>query len=696
MPRLSGTAVCVVSLCRGLLVCWIVSCKRHVTRSLVDIDFFRVRPAFALLRKYHTALFLFLHPHQNHDFVYQFRAPEQPGTYFYHGHVGLARELGAQGLFIVNPRSGQSWPDSMKHDESRNFMIQDWYHAPGLSLTTGILQKAFRWSGDPQSILVNGKGSFDCADNAVYQCADEDCEVEDADQPNICTAFERPYFMPSYRWGKGHPGGHCGPENCDGPDIVKVTKGKTYLFRLANAAALSLFNVAVEGHKMTVVSLDANPVEPHVVSSLDLHSGQKASVLITADQDVSSYWISITIRGRSAPRSASVIMRYDGASDTPPSNSALQTLKDSQPVWDDVNFTLTQQRSFRHLQGKQFPSPLPAEDVARRFVFLQTQERFEYDSEKVQYISNAPKKESAKEKQIGLKIGEGEERPENSCQDGFLRWGMARVSKALPTDPVLHSLYYTDENDDITEEYGYYKLELGKVYEVVIQNYPACNGVCETHSMHIHGYHFWVVGTYEGEYNGTLPAYGGAGTYLRDTVMLVGAGKGMKPKERKGCGYTVIRFKADNPGVWPFHCHALWHTIMGQGVVFYFDKETLPAPNLDHHIVCGNKITRAILSSAHKKTPSEKPTPPKSHLRTETTYAYKVTYPSCKRGYWDSGCGQPEMKQKATGVKCFAITGNTESETDDKYCVGLEKPVATDRTCPKTKSCRKYCRYLPI
>jgi FtsP/CotA-like multicopper oxidase with cupredoxin domain len=29
-------------------------------------------------------------------------------------------------------------------------------------------------------------------------------------------------------------------------------------------------------------------------------------------------------------------------------------------------------------------------------------------------------------------------------------------------------------------------------------------------------------------------------------------------------GYTVIRFVANNPGVWFFHCHMDWHNIAGQ------------------------------------------------------------------------------------------------------------------------------------
>lgn len=27
--------------------------------------------------------------------------------------------------------------------------------------------------------------------------------------------------------------------------------------------------------------------------------------------------------------------------------------------------------------------------------------------------------------------------------------------------------------------------------------------------------------------------------------------------------YVVIRFTADNPGVWLFHCHIEWHVVMG-------------------------------------------------------------------------------------------------------------------------------------
>ena len=33
-------------------------------------------------------------------------------------------------------------------------------------------------------------------------------------------------------------------------------------------------------------------------------------------------------------------------------------------------------------------------------------------------------------------------------------------------------------------------------------------------------------------------------------------------------GWTAVRFVADNPGVWLFHCHIEAHVYMGMGVVF--------------------------------------------------------------------------------------------------------------------------------
>ena len=43
---------------------------------------------------------------------------------------------------------------------------------------------------------------------------------------------------------------------------------------------------------------------------------------------------------------------------------------------------------------------------------------------------------------------------------------------------------------------------------------------------------------------------------LRDTVTLL-------PRS-----WVYIRYLANNPGIWPFHCHILWHMYMGQQMYF--------------------------------------------------------------------------------------------------------------------------------
>jgi FtsP/CotA-like multicopper oxidase with cupredoxin domain len=33
-------------------------------------------------------------------------------------------------------------------------------------------------------------------------------------------------------------------------------------------------------------------------------------------------------------------------------------------------------------------------------------------------------------------------------------------------------------------------------------------------------------------------------------------------------GHVVLRFKADNEGIWMFHCHILWHQAAGMVMAF--------------------------------------------------------------------------------------------------------------------------------
>ena len=69
------------------------------------------------------------------------------------------------------------------------------------------------------------------------------------------------------------------------------------------------------------------------------------------------------------------------------------------------------------------------------------------------------------------------------------------------------------------------------------------------HPMHIHGHVFWVLA--EGVGNWTGEIVNAANPQRRDVQILQG-GSPTSP------GYLVLEFIADNPGIWPLHCHISW------------------------------------------------------------------------------------------------------------------------------------------
>ena len=71
--------------------------------------------------------------------------------------------------------------------------------------------------------------------------------------------------------------------------------------------------------------------------------------------------------------------------------------------------------------------------------------------------------------------------------------------------------------------------------------------------MHLHGHNFWVVAEGVGEWNGSVNSIN---PQRRDTQLL-------QPGAGTQLGYLVLEFNADNPGVWPFHCHIAWHLSSG-------------------------------------------------------------------------------------------------------------------------------------
>jgi iron transport multicopper oxidase len=91
-------------------------------------------------------------------------------------------------------------------------------------------------------------------------------------------------------------------------------------------------------------------------------------------------------------------------------------------------------------------------------------------------------------------------------------------------------------------------LQQGEIVEIVINNDDPGK-----HPFHLHGHNFQVIVRSPkdaGFYNSTSPPFPQV-PMRRDTVLV-------RPN-----GNTVLRFRADNPGIWLFHCHIEWHVDSG-------------------------------------------------------------------------------------------------------------------------------------
>jgi uncharacterized cupredoxin-like copper-binding protein len=151
--------------------------------------------------------------------------------------------------------------------------------------------------------------------------------------------------------------------------------------------------------------------------------------------------------------------------------------------------------------------------------------------------------------------------------------GKPYVHQKVPTlytavtagDEAENPVIYGDVNPFIVKE--------GQVVEFVLNNLHRAN-----HPFHFHGHHFQVCK--RGAPNSGVsdnPVECSESAMVRDTVIV------------NANSTAVIRFKADNPGVWLLHCHLEWHVPLGLTATIIEDpfaiQDTIEIPR-QHIEVC--------------------------------------------------------------------------------------------------------------
>ncbi|KZP02622.1 multicopper oxidase, partial [Athelia psychrophila] len=200
-------------------------------------------------------------------YQYDFSVPDQAGTFWYHSHVGLQYCDGLRGPFVVYDPEDPHQSLYDVDDESTVITLTDWYH-----LTTNEVPSPF----NANSTLINGLGR--------YQGGPKDSPLS----------------------------------------VVNVTQGLRYRFRLVSMACNIRYNFTIDDHHMTIIEVDGVNVEPLVVDSIQIFSGQRYSFVLKANQNANNYRIRaepreiLPVFGDGAPTGFrgginSAILRYAGA-----------------------------------------------------------------------------------------------------------------------------------------------------------------------------------------------------------------------------------------------------------------------------------------------------------------------------------------------------------------------------------------------
>lgn len=508
-----------------------------------------------------------------------------------HSHNALLIADGLTGPLIVRPKNESRAFNPLPYDDEAVLFIVSWYHALGAEMGVKLnrpfvpvgdpsITGKFVWVGNPQSVLINGKG--------VYQ----DCKAPNSTLgTNASCIFTNPA-----------PSKECGHSE------ILVEKGKTYLFRIINSGSLLYHTLCFEGHNVTVVAADAMPIQPFSVECIDINIGQRYDIILTANQSEGVYWVTAFSQYRLGAPNGYAVLKYVENS----TGSKYDVVGSSSNISSIPNTPVPQPG---------FQKPWDIEELSQ---IVMNQEILDQSNsvvsgEKVYETARMP----VPEPNVWLWINVSQ--PVLN-ETGQIRWSMNNIVHTTnPPCNDLQTLMTTDPSwipdnavslsspfdGSLTQQYGngsetavyvaslefaspasiptdpaaathIAPVQLGDVVEVIIQNNPAnsFNGggganrtAQEQHPFHIHGHHFWYLGSINGSFDSQNTStietlLNTKNPPLRDTITLY-------PEH-----FAVVRFVANNPGTWLMHCHIIWHEVMGQAIVIAEGtSEIPPAPS---------------------------------------------------------------------------------------------------------------------
>ncbi|OWF49127.1 L-ascorbate oxidase [Mizuhopecten yessoensis] len=487
------------------------------------------------------------------EFTYKFKAKPH-GTSFYHAHIGDQRTMGLYGALIVYPK--QELPSTTRAEHVA--VLQDWNHDDDAAtlyqrMLYGVFDQSIRSRYEPtvsndggmysrflfHSGLVNGKGRYHRSDRTTNEAP--------------LTQFE-------------------------------VMRDKWYTFRVISAATLYPFLVYVTGHSnLTLIASDGFAIQELVVNAFIINPGERYDFKIYTNQTDSNYMLVAKTLEKGRFHVAEAIIHYMNAriNVNPAALLAAAALSCSpnciyfncpyQSLSNKDGTCLT----YNDARTNDFNSrPEEVATIDQEFFF-----NFAFPGE------DGFRPGSVNGRQFVPPVSPLFSQPE----------GLTTACAANCADNNLCTCTYTQE------------ILNGKVYQFTLTNLG--NGKGWSHPVHLHGHSFYVMKMGFGKFDSKGVLYDstpdiscniGSKGYCNNPVWANATWNGgnvpglvLNRTAQKDTiivpthGYVVIRFKADNPGAWFFHCHIDLHNTNGMGMVIVESPNMYPKKP-ENFPICGD------------------------------------------------------------------------------------------------------------
>ncbi|KAK8542005.1 hypothetical protein V6N12_014616 [Hibiscus sabdariffa] len=455
-------------------------------------------------------------------FTYKFTITRQEGTLWWHAHVSFLRAT-VYGALIIRPRNGHSYPFPMPYKEVP-VVLGEWWNAN----IVDVQRQAAATGAAPNisdALTINGWPGdlYSCSKHQMYE--------------------------------------------------LTVTKGKTYLLRIINAALNTQLFYKIANHKMTVVAIDASYTKPYVTDVAVTGPGQTVDVLVTADQPVGSYYMaarayaSATVNGQLVGFDNTTtrgVIVYDGS--PPPATPLMPAL----PAYNDTPTAHKFYSSLKALVGARFWDPVPLKVDYEMFVTIGLA------------LSPCPANTSCTGPKLSASMNNESfvEPTSISLLQAFYQHVNGVYTTNFPAKPAVKFDYTNNSiNNNLPKLFApkstkVTQLKFNSTVEIIFQNTDILGP--ENHPMHLHGFDFYILAQGFGNYNPKTDRkkFNYIDPQIRNTVAVpVG-------------GWAVIRFVANNPGAWILHCHLDMHLPIGLATAFLVENgptpdTTLPPPPAD-------------------------------------------------------------------------------------------------------------------